>query len=180
MFRDTFWFVQGRTATVHIQSWVVFENLLVSRGSFVGCSCLRFARQRLLIHLECNDNFFKNVADDFIESRRTLSINFLQRFIDLRGSGEFLRRPQIDLLSRVIAPVLPVERRLKDGANAMVIMMRNRVVTVRMALSTTNRHPQHRGGYNFDRLRHHVIASNILIAYVSGPVRCCSQESGCR
>ena len=87
--------------------------------------------------------------------------------------------PQADKPGVGRSPVLPVVGRLEDRADAIVVGLRDRIVTMIVALGTADRQSQHRGRDDLDRVGDHVVAGEILIdGAVAGAVGAHSQHPG--
>src|SRR5437016_8443814 len=62
-----------------------------------------------------------------------------------------------------ILPVLPIEGRLKDRAQPVVIALRNRVVTMVVALRALDRQSEQGGRYDLDGIRDDLVAREINV-----------------
>ena len=61
------------------------------------------------------------------------------------------------------APVLGIQPWLEDGAQLVVILLRNGVVTMVMTLGAGNREAHERGGDDFQGVSHHLVARQRLV-----------------
>ena len=99
--------------------------------------------------------------------------------IELRDERVLLGGPQRNEPRVWASPVFPVECRLEDRSHPVVIDVRDRVVTVRMTLSTSDGQPQQRRADDLDCLGEALIASGVLIhRRIAGAVRPHAEEAG--
>src|SRR5258708_40139428 len=80
----------------------------------------------------------EGIADKAVQLRRTLLRNLLQLLVDRRRLPTHLCGPQRDQPGIGTSPVLPVIRRLDKSANPIIVGLRDRIVTMRVTLGTTN------------------------------------------
>src|SRR5262249_28858492 len=77
------------------------------------------------------------------------------------------------------APVFPIVGRLKDCSQPIVVALRNRIVTMAVALGTTDRQSEERSTDDLNRFGHYLVAGDILIAgRIARAVRAHPQKAG--
>ena len=158
---------------------MLLDQRFLCVASFVGGSIVSRSRSGLCFGRQLRQFAFECLADDFVELRIALVGNLLQ--LGIHG-GCFLTSfvgPQANQPGVGRSPVLPVVRRFKDRSHTIVVGLRDGIVSMIVALGTSDRKPEHGGRYDLDRIGDHIVAGEVLI---DGAVACAvgahSQHAG--
>ncbi len=120
----------------------------------------------------------ERALDEKLDLLLPFSIGFLGLGLDLGGLRAVGIGVERDAPAIGNAPALGVKARLEDGAELVVILLRNGVVTVIVALRAANGHAHKGGGNNLDRLGHHLIAGVVVVGGGGAVGRHAQETSG--
>jgi len=163
-----------------IQEWVIFEELvLFGRSLVTRCSVCDPGRLTQVLG-KPRDLLVKNPLNGFFALVDVDRIHLLRFALDLSNLLPIGIRVERDspLLRR--EPVTDIVGGLKDRPHSIVVHLRDRIVAVVVALGTTNRKAQKRGGNNLDRVGDDLISRERNVSHARGAraVRGHAQETG--
>ena len=142
---------------------MVLEKLPLFVSAFIFRGAPDDSGRLLQRHRRGHHPFFKNPIQHRPSPRGILAFLDHGLRLDFRSAGAI--RLSIQRIKPLLrgSPCLPVKNRLKDGAQAKIILLGHRIIPVIMALSTVDGQSQQRGANNLQRVRHDLIAGQIRI-----------------
>jgi len=127
-------------------------------------------QQQLLLH---------ELLDEFVVQSRGLGIMHLGRQLDAVGQRTVRRGHQRHQPLARVLPALPVEGRLEDRPQAVVVGLGDGVVAVVVALGAMDGEPKQRRRDDLDRVGDDLVAGQLRLGRaVARGVRCHAQEPG--
>src|SRR5207237_8895071 len=126
--------IKVRAAAADIQARMVLKKLLMLLGAVLGRRIACLTSQVLLLLRQLGDFRVKNRRDDLVHLRLPFVGQLFQLGVDGGGLLADFIAPERDESLAGLFPVLYVVSRLEDGAEAVVVGLRDRGVTVVGAL----------------------------------------------
>src|SRR6476646_6550134 len=114
-------------------------------ASFVGGSIVGRSRSRLCFGWQLCQFAFECLANNFVELRGALRRNLLQLGTHDVCFLASLVRPKTNQPGVRRTPVLPVVCRFKDRSHMIIVGLRDGIVSMIVALGTSDRKPKHGG-----------------------------------
>ena len=139
------------------------EQVLLLGGPLLGRGLERLAELRADLLARLGQLLLEHGDDEGVDLHLPFPLDRLDLDVRLLGPAAVLGRPERDQALRGRLPAGDVERRLEEGAEAVVVLVRDRVVAVGVALGAADGQAEQRRGDDLDRLGDGVVAGLDLV-----------------